>query len=219
MRRWLFSVACLLMASSVTADVVQTSNPRSAGGTVGSQFVFTTDPKTTVGVGAASGTGVTVAEYGNGAVHKTIFTLTNLAVTVTDTGGANGGQGSQLLYTFPEGVTEILGASYNLTTSAAVGIGATAALVGSLGSAAAGVGDATLSGTEADMIASTTGTLTASAGVLQLHGSIVTTAFDGHTSATTSYLNLAVPDAGISATAVVTVNGTITVVWTSLGDY
>lgn len=175
---------------------------------------------TSSGVGAASGTGVTAAETGSGAVHKTTLTLAALSVAVTDTGGAAGGQGSQIVYTFPEGVIQLLGASYNLTTArVGTGIAATAALVGSLGSAAAGVGDSTLTSTEADMIASTTGTLTAGAGALAKHGSLVATAFDGHTTPITAILNLAVPDAGISATDAVLVSGTITIVWTNLGDY
>lgn len=178
------------------------------------------DTITTSGVGAPNGTGVTATEYGTGAVHKTVLTLTNVSITVTDTGGANGGQGSLKVYDFPEGVIQFLGASYNLTTLAgAGGIGDTAALVGSLGSVAAGAGDATLTSTEADMIASTTGTLTAGAGTLAKHGSLVATAFDGHTTALDAILNLAVPDAGISSNDTVTVNGTITMVWANLGDY
>jgi hypothetical protein len=76
-----------------------------------------------------------------------------------------------------------------------------------------------LTSTEADMIASTTGTLTAGAGTLAKHGSINTTAFDGHSSALDAYLNLAVPDAGSSGDDAVTVNGTITLLWANLGDY
>ncbi len=178
------------------------------------------DPALTAsGVGAAAGAGVVAVETGDGAVHKTVLTLTNVAITVTDSGGAAGGQGSQKVYDFPEGVIQLLGASYNLTTAAAAGIGATAALVGSLGSVAASAADAALTSTEADMIASTTGTLSGSAGTLAKHGSLVAAAFDGHTTALDAILNLAVPDAGISASAVVTVNGTITIVWANLGDY
>lgn len=178
------------------------------------------DPNlTTSGVGAAAGTGVTAVESGTGAVHKTVLTLAALSVAITDNGVA-GGQGSQTVYAFPEGVIQLLGASYNLTTArVATGIATTAAVVGSLGSVAAGAGDATLTSTEADMIASTTGTLTAGAGVLAKHGSLVAAAFDGHTTPVSAILNLAVPDAGISATDAILVSGTITLVWANLGDY
>lgn len=173
----------------------------------------------TSGIGAAAGTGVVAAESGDGAVHKTVLTLTNLSVTMTDAGAA-GSQGSQKVYDFPEGPIQLLGASYNLTTArVGTAIGATAALVGSLGSVAAGAGDATLTSTEADMIASTTGTLTAGAGTLKKHGSLVATAFDGHTTALDAILNLAVPDADSSGNDAVTVNGTITLTWANLGDY
>jgi hypothetical protein len=209
-------VAVASPAGKEIADAIDAATSGAVVRTVDSTTAVTSGPGA---IGAAAGTGVVAAEYGGAPVHKTVLTITNLAITVTDTGGANGGQGSQKVYDFPEGVIQLLGASYNLTTVAAAGIGATAALVGSLGSAAAGVGDATLTGTEADMIASTTGTLTGSAGTLAKHGSINTTAFDGHTTALDAILNLAVPDAGISANAVVTVSGTITLVWANLGDY
>jgi hypothetical protein len=174
---------------------------------------------TSSGVGAAAGTGVSAVETGNGAVHKTVLTLAALSIAITDNGVA-GGQGSQKVYDFPEGVIQVLGASYNLTTArVSTGIAATAALVGSLGSVAAGAGDATLTSTEADIIASTTGTLTAGAGTLAKHGSLIATAFDGHTTALDAILNLAIPDAGISATDAVLVSGTITMVWANLGDY
>lgn len=174
---------------------------------------------TASGVGAAAGTGVTAVETGTGAVHKTVLTLAALSIAVTDNGSA-GGQGSQKIYDFPEGVIQLLGASYNLTvTAVSTGIAAGAALVGSLGSVAAGAGNATLTSTEADMIASTAGTLTASAGVLQKFGSLVAAAFDGHTTALDAILNVAIPDADISATDAVLISGTITLIWSNLGDF
>jgi hypothetical protein len=178
------------------------------------------DTITTSGVGAAAGTGVSAVEYGNGAMHKTVLTVAALPITVTDTGGAGGGQGSQKVYDFPEGPIQLIGSSYNLTTArSSTGIAATAALVGSLGSVAADNANATLTSTEADMIASTAGPLTAGAGSLKSHGSLVATAFDGHTTALDAILNLAVPDANISATDTITLNGTITLTWANLGDY
>lgn len=171
------------------------------------------------GVGAKNGAAVAVAEYGSGAVHKSVFTLTALSITMTDAGAA-GCHGSHKVYDFPEGVIQILGCSYNLTTLAgAGGIADGAALVGSLGSVTTATDNATLTGTEADLIASTTGTLTAGAGVLAKHGSLVATAFDGHTTAMDAFLNVAVPDADSSASDTLAVSGTITIVWANLGDY
>jgi hypothetical protein len=173
----------------------------------------------TSGVGAINGSAVSAVEYGDNVIHKTVLTLTNLSVTMTDA-TTSGCHGSHKVYDFPAGVIQLLGASYNLTTLAGSGgIADGAALVGSLGSATAGTNNATLTTTEADMIASTAGTLTSGAGALASHGSLVATGFDGHTTPVDVFLNLAVPDADSSASDTVTVNGTITLTWVNTGDY
>lgn len=175
---------------------------------------------TSTGTGAAYGTGVTVVETGNGAVHKTTFTFTETSIDMTDAGGGVGSQGSQRFYIFPAGVIQLLGASFNLTTArVGTAIAAGAELIGSVGSVAAGDGDDTLTSTEADMIASTAGTLTAGAGTLKNHGSLVAAAFDGHTTPLDAILNLVVPDADSTGNDAVLVSGTITLVWSNLGDY
>lgn len=205
----------VLLGSSKTGPEVSAS-----GSAVAVPALAVTGNLTTAsGVGAKNGSAVSVVELGDGAVHKTVFTLTALSVTMTDAGAA-GCHGSHKIYDFPEGVIQVLGCSYNLTTLAGSGgIGDTAALVGALGTTATATDNATLTTTEANLIASTTGTLTAGAGVLQSHGSLVATAFDGHTTPVDAYLNLAVPDAGSSASDTVTVSGTITITWVNLGDY
>ncbi len=172
------------------------------------------------GVGAKNGSAVSVVESGSAAVHRSVFTLTALSVAVTDTGGANGAQGSHRLYDFPVGAIIRNGCSYSLTTLAgAGGIVDGAALVGSLGTTAAAIGNATLTTTEADWIASTAGTLTAGAGVLAGSADPVLASLDGHTTAVDLYLNLAVPDADVSASDTVAVSGTITCLWSSSGDW
>lgn len=169
--------------------------------------------------GQAAGTGVVAAEYGDGVVHRTVLTITDLSIAMTDATTA-GAHGSQKLYDFPAGPIAILGCAYDLTTLAgAGGLADGAALVGSLGSVTAGVDNATLTTTEADLIASTTGTLTAGAGTLKKHGSIIATPLDGTTTPVDAYLNLAVADADSSADDTVTVNGTVTMTWINLGDY
>lgn len=189
------------------------------GGTSNAAGTVSVEPKTSVGVGAAAGTGVTATEYGGNGVHKTVLTLASLSITMTDA-GANGSHGAQKVYDFPAGAIQILGCSYDLTTLAgAGGITDTAALVGSLGSVTNDTADATLTSTEADLIASTTGTLSSGAGTLKKHGSVVTTAFDGTTTAVDAFLNVSVPDAGSSADDTLTVSGTITICWVNLGDY
>jgi hypothetical protein len=171
------------------------------------------------GAGTKNGAAVAVSETGNQAVHRTIFTLTALSITITDATTA-GAHGSHKLYDFPAGAIQALGCSYDLTTLAgAGGISDTAAVVGALGSVTTATDNATLTTTEADFIASTAGTLTAGAGVLQNHGSLVATAFDGTTTAVDLFLNVAVPDADSSANDTLAVSGTITCLWANLGDY
>ena len=168
--------------------------------------------------GVASGTGVSAAEYPSG-LHKTVLTLASLSVAMTDATTA-GAHGSQKVYDFPAGPIHIMGASFDLTTAAgAGGLADNAALVGSLGSVTVGVDNATLTTTEADIIASTAGTLSSGAGTLKKHGSIVTTAFDGTTTPVEAFLNLAVPDAGSTADDTITVSGRITIYWINLDDY
>lgn len=174
---------------------------------------------TSSGLGAVAGTGVTGSEQGDTAAHKTVITLSSTEITMTDA-TTNGSHGTQKVYDFPAGAIQIMGASYDLTTTAGSGgIVDAAALVGSLGSAAVGTDNATLTGTEADLIASTSGTLSSGTGTLKNHGSIVTTAFDGTSTAMDAHLNLAVPDADSSSNDTITVSGTITIVWSNLGDY
>jgi len=169
-------------------------------------------------LGTVSGTGVSVSETWR-PVHTSNFPISNLVVTITDTGGANGGQGGATIYTFPEGAILILAAICNLTTVAATGIVATAALVGSIGTVAAGVGDSTLTGTEANIIASIAGTLSSSAGTLKGFSGAPAAPFDGTTTPVIARINLAVPDAGITANSTVTLNGSVTLVWILAGDY
>ena len=175
--------------------------------------------RTSVDVGAVAGTGVALVENGDGVVHKTVFTLTNVAITMTDAGAA-GCHGSQKIYDFPEGNIYIFGATTNLTTAAgAGGIADGAAVVGSIGTVAVAADNATLTGTEADIIPSTGGTLTAGAGVLKGKSVTATGAvFDGTGTAKDAILNFAVPDADSSASDTLTVGGTITILWANLGD-
>jgi hypothetical protein len=167
--------------------------------------------------GVASGAGVVATEYSAaGGYHKTVLSLTNLSLTTTDH-TTNGAQGSQVVYTFPKGAVQLLGASCNLTTArVGTNIQTTAALVGSLGSVAAAITDATLTSTEADMIASIAGTLVAGAGTLNSYGGIVTTPFNGTATATVANLNVAIPDAGSAGNDALLVNGTITLYWADL---
>ncbi len=170
----------------------------------------------TATAGAVAGTGVAVTEaYGIGI--QTTFTLTNVSVSTTDHGAA-GAQGSLKIYDFPEGLIYVLGAVANCTTArVGTALTTTSAMVWSLGTVAAGAGDATLTTTEADIVPSTVGTLTAGAGTF-IAVSTTPALFDGTATAKDLLLNCATVDAGSSGDDAVTVNGTITVTWFYLGD-
>lgn len=175
------------------------------------------------GKGAPAGTGVSAQENGiGGAIQKTTLTFTSLGVTVANTTGAS--FGSQKIYDFPLGRILILGGRALLTfTWAGTGIAAAGSGDASLGTTA--TADATLGGTDVDIMASTAmidpfvlgvGAL----GAAGLGGNLITpTTFDGTATAKDMYLNLICDDADVSDadSSVITVNGTITFSWVNLG--
>lgn len=160
--------------------------------------------------GVVSGTNVTSRESFVVPQRRT-FTFTATPVTITDTGGANGGHGNLKFYDFPEATITILGAVSNLSISrVSTGLSATAAVVTSVGTVATATSDATLTSTEANVIPSTTATLTAGAGTARGESTAILVA-DGTSTALDLFLNFAVPDGGISATDSLLVTGTIVV--------
>ena len=180
-------------------------------------------PQTTAGIGsvpAASATaGVTIKEYGDGLLHKTVFTLTAVSVDMTDATTA-GCHGKIQLYDFPDGLVDVLGATTNVTLLAgAGGIADTAAVVAGLGTGAVATDNGTLVGSgEADIVASTAATLTAGAGAFKGKTTVVVV-LDGTGTAKDMYLNMAMVDAESSASDTLTLNGTVTLVWVSAGDF
>ena len=167
---------------------------------------------TTRNVGTA-GTSCTATEYGNGIVHTTVLAVSALSVTMTDAGAA-GCHGTSVLYTFPAGGVTILGATADLTlTAGAGGIGDTAAAVASVGTAAVGTDNATLTTTEADIISSTAYTLVGGTKNADATGPGTVAFFNGTASAKTANLNIAVPDADSSASDTMTVSGTVNISW------
>lgn len=175
-------------------------------------------PLANTGGGTVGGTGNTAAEY-QAALRKTVITFDDHSITMTDATTA-GSHGSTKIYDFPAGAIQVLGSSCDLTTTAgAGGIDDAAEAVLSLGSATAGTDNATLTSTEADIIASYAGTLSSGTGVFTKYGSLVAAAFDGTTTPVDLYINAAVPDAGSTADDTLTVAGTCTIAWANLGDF
>lgn len=169
---------------------------------------------TTQGAPVASVSGLTGITYIQGLIQQVKITLASMAVTITDTGGVNGAYGSQKIFDCPTGYMLFLGARSNLTFTAAAGIGATGTVKHSIGSAAESTND-TLDATQANLIASVSSVLAASAGT----GKGASTAvlyLDGTSSAVDVYLNFGVADADVTASSSLTVSGTITISFLNL---
>lgn len=144
------------------------------------------------------------------------FTFDDLVITMTDA-DTNGNHGAHKFADFNEGLVAIVGAISNLSITAAAGIDADAAVVGSVGSTVAGVDNATLTTTEANIIPSTACTLTSSAGVMDGEFSAIAV-LDGTQTAVDAFLNFAVPGDDASANSTITVSGYIDLIVRYLGD-
>jgi hypothetical protein len=187
--------------------------------TVIQRVVTEANAETASGSGVVSGTGVTVVESGDAALKKTVLTFTNVSVTMTDATTA-GSHGSLKVYDFPAGLLSYLGGTTDLTIArVGTAITTTAAVVGAVGTTATATDDDALTTTEADLIPSTASTLTAGAGVTKGKYAVAPQVpFDGTATAVDAYLNFAIPDAGSTGNDALLVNGTITLVWSNLGD-
>lgn len=179
---------------------------------------------TTVDVGsvpAAAKPYVTVTERGIGVIHKTIFTITNMPVTVRDTQQGGGVQ----VYGWPEGRIFILGgtgfSTFTTTTTLASTLHTAVSCRWGLGTVTQS--NATLATTEQDLLPVTTFTSGATINVVNtVTNSALTAAaqFDGTTTAKVAFFNISVPTGtDIDADATVLVNGSITIAWIQLGDY
>lgn len=191
----------------------------------------------TVGTVVAK-SGLSVQEFGgNGIVRKTVFTLTAMAMTMTEISGTAEGFGSQQLYDFPQGRIKVLGcvSSLAFTTTSELattlnggstcshGIGTTATVAGDAGVLSGtmmnfmpGTGESVKAFTSSATInvagATALGIL-AAVSAAQL-GAIV----NGTVTAADLYLNIAAPTANdIDADATLTVTGTIELTWINEG--
>jgi hypothetical protein len=176
-------------------------------------------PAPSAGRGAKNGDSVAAAEYGNGVIHKTVLTLTATGVTVANTTGAS--FGGLKLYDFPAGRILVLGVTADLSFDwSGTDIAATGSGDFALGTTI--TADATLNGTDVDLLPSTAMTDPFVAGVGTGKGALAASAqFDGTGTAKDLNINIIIDDADVedAATDVVSVTGTITVTWINLGDY
>lgn len=180
---------------------------------------------TRIGNGTVAATTV-VAEEQMGILHKTILTLTDVSVSVSDT---NVGGGTKL-YDFPEGrilvlggvaksitptTTSTLASTLNASKTLSVGLGTVQTTTQASG---------TLATTEQDIISAFTATSSATISVAGTAGNGADDGtpqgFDGTTTAKDLYLNIGVPTAtDIDGDATVTVSGTVIIYWILVADY
>lgn len=194
--------------------------------TVAGAVSSTSPPLTTSGVGAKAGSTVSVVEQGDGIWHRTIITCDATPVTITDDANVAQYGGAGKIYDFPEGLINIQGA----VIDGAVTLGTTGTITNTwaggvaLGTAAATTG-ATLVSTEADVMPEVdVGAATAKVAVVDAVSvaAVLTESgarwLDGTGTAKDLYLNLVVDDSVTHTSGTGTFTGTITILWTNLGD-
>jgi hypothetical protein len=170
---------------------------------------------------AVSGT-IAVDHDVGGALIASTFTLTAAQIPVTDAAGS-GSHGGLLLYTLPEGAVIFHGCRQNYTAFAE-----DAALTADSGDAVFDIGvgsviiaapaDGALTSTDDD-IGDEVGPLTMSGGTGTGAGFVATQlVFDGTAAAGSINLNLSATAATIEASGEIDVTGTITVLWSMVGD-
>ena len=170
--------------------------------------------------------GLTAVEKGDGAIHKTILTLAEVELTSVDH-TTDGAQATKKLYTFPQGQIVILGAhqiyplgsiaavtggaaGYSDTSDFSIGVGST--------EVPAGVDLAT---TEQNMCAKADVDLTSgTSDAIESGINAALVPLDGSTTAIPVWLNTSTLDDGDHGPLPDTlkVSGTITLVWTIIGN-
>ena len=176
------------------------------------------------GTGTPAGTGVTAREYGTDAVHKTVLTFTNAAVTLADNPGVVA-YGSLKIYDFPEGYLQFIGCTANIAvTKSSAGVNADWDGDFGVGSVAANSGAGPLVGAEQTYINSIA-TPQAVAGATTATGvssNSLNIQSDGHTTPIDLYVNFLVDDADHDVTGTpcnLILNGSLTFTWVNLGDF
>ena len=177
--------------------------------------------------------GLSVVERGDGAMHKTVITLADVAYATTDgtTPATDGAWASQLLYTFPEGHIMVVGAHLLIPVAGIVAVTGGSTGISDTGDFEIGVGTTAsdnqsafglpgvatdeniITGQVAALVGGSNTPLTAAA-------NSTPATYDGSAAAAALYLNLrTVDDADHGTVAdVLTTGATLTILWTNLGD-
>lgn len=185
----------------------------------------------TIGAGPIK-EGLTITEQGNDAFHRTIFTMTAISMVSADgeTPEIGGATGSQLLYTFPEGVIKLFGAhmlfplgGLEAITGGGDGFADAAEFRVGVGTTPTLYDDNTflLSPTQKNIITEMQCQLSAKkSNAMKTKKIVASTAFDGSSAAKKTYLNfrcMANNDHG-SNPDVLEVTGALILFWTLIGD-
>lgn len=184
--------------------------------TINGAKTFSSDLVTSSGVGAKAGANVTAVENGDGTVHKTVLTLAAQAITLTDEAGVVL-YGGLKVYDFPAGVIKIHGATADLTVAVAGNLVADADGDVGLGTITAS-NNSTLASTEQDILPTTAiPQLVASAGTADAIPTADVAPINGTSTAADAYLNFLWDDADHNG-GTMTASGTVTIIWSNLGD-
>lgn len=174
-------------------------------------------------VGAKNGATITVQEFGNGIVNKTVLTCAATPISILDDAGI-AQYGGVKVYDFPEGMICTYGAVIDGSLTGYASLIDTFDGDVALGTATATTGS-TLTGTEADILQSVALTQ-AVAEVANCDAQSVATALtesgarwhDGTATAKDMYLNFVIDDNAAHGAGTATFTGTISFLWSVLGD-
>jgi hypothetical protein len=192
-----------------------------ANQTIAGTKTFSSALVTSAGVGAIVANKATAVEYGDGAIHQTVLTLTLTGANDLDLADGAHGTGVKV-YDLPAGRILILGATINASVAHNGAFNASVADTFSFGvGTAVGADDDALTSTEVDLIPSQTlDTASGATTPLAAGAALAASAhFDGTATAKDVYVNVACAAANNSGATTYAVTGTLTLTWINLGDY
>jgi hypothetical protein len=172
-------------------------------------------------VPAAVAAQVVATERGNGIVHQTLLTLTDLAQAVVN---GTEYQGTKI-YSFPQGRIFVLGVTATIAekTTSAIASTLNSGVTGALALGTVTASNVALTSTMADLLPTTAFVTSTTIDVAAAASSGALAAgaqFDGTTTPKDMYINTGYATTGdVDADATQTLTGTILVTWINLGDY
>lgn len=181
-----------------------------------------TSPVNSVGTVPQSLQSTCVAtETGDGVIHQTTLTLTDLAQAVTN---GTEYQGTKI-YDFPAGRILVLGVTASIAQKTTSTIASTlnSGVTGALAVGTATASSTTLNSTMANLLPSTayTTSTTIDVAAAAVGGALASSAqFDGTSTPVDVYINTAyATTTDVDADATQTLTGNVTITWVNLGDY